>query len=350
VERSMSIAASRGQTVTVVFVDLDGFKVVNDTFGHPAGDALLIELARRLGSTLRVEDTFARLGGDEFALLLEPGIDLDATLRALTAQLLDPFIVEGTDIRLSMSLGVADSAPFGPGATVDELLRNADIALFRSKHDRSRSAVRFEPAMLEAAATRLQMLTDLRRAVDDNEFVVWLQPIVDLSTAQVQGFEALVRWEHPTSGLIPPLAFIPLAEESGLIGKIGELVLRGAASAIVEEHQLHGTAFPVNVNVSARQFEDPGFSALVERVLFDTEMSSDALILEITESAVMRDPESARLHLQRLASIGVKIALDDFGTGHSSLAALSRFPLDILKVDRSFITPRGSRRPMNATT
>ena len=338
VDRSMSIAASRGQSVTVVFLDLDGFKVVNDSFGHPAGDSLLVELARRLGRTVRVEDTLARLGGDEFALLLEPGIEVDATVRALTATLLEPFVIEGTEVRLSMSIGVAESAPAGSGATVDELLRNADIALFRSKHDRTRTAVRFEPAMLEAAAARLQMLTDLRRAVDDNEFVVWLQPIVDLSSAQVTGFEALVRWEHPTSGLIAPLDFIPLAEESGLIGEIGELVLRGAASAIVEEHQRHGTTFPVNVNVSARQFEDPDFSALVERVLSDTEMSSDALILEITESAVMRDPERARRQLQRLASIGVKVALDDFGTGHSSLAALSRFPLDILKVDRSFIT------------
>jgi diguanylate cyclase (GGDEF)-like protein/PAS domain S-box-containing protein len=338
-ERSMRIASARGQTVSVLLLDLDGFKGVNDTFGHPVGDDLLIEFAQRMSGIARLEDTVARLGGDEFAFLVEPGLDPDVVADAVLAQLDAPFSVEGRDVAVSASIGIADSTH---AETVDDLLRNADVAMYESKQQGPACrAVRFEPSMHEASVRRLQTLTDLRHALDGDGLDVWLQPVVDLRSRAVIGYEALVRWNHPERGLVYPGEFIGLAEDSGLIGRVGDFVLRHAVGLLAEHRHAGGAPSWVSVNISARQFDDPELADQIQAILEQAGLDADALTIEITESTVMRDPEAARLQLGRLTELGVRVALDDFGTGYSSLAALARFPLDVLKVDRSFVAALG---------
>ncbi len=332
VERSIEIAGSHGETVSVLLLDLDGFKAVNDSLGHPAGDQLLVVFADRLRRITRVEDTLARLGGDEFAVLVEPGVDPETIAGGIVKELFSPFVIDGALLHLSASIGIAGTSD---ASSFNELLRNADVAMYEAKQHHSRSWVCFDPAMRERSLRRLQLLTDLRLAVERNEFEVHLQPIVELGTGQVRGFEALARWSHPTEGLLFPADFIPLAEESGLIDAIGDLILRRAvadvAPVLVEKD------WYLSVNISARQLDSPQLLATTEELLRTTGLPPRLLVLEITESAVMSDPEAAGVRLGRLAAAGIRIALDDFGTGYSSLAVLSKFPLDVLKVDRSFV-------------
>jgi diguanylate cyclase (GGDEF)-like protein/PAS domain S-box-containing protein len=339
VERAIAIARSLQHIVSVLLLDLDGFKGVNDSFGHPAGDGLLATFAERVGAVMRVEDTFARLGGDEFAVLVDANGNPDAVATAIRAQLRDPFTVEGRMIHLSASIGIADSHD---ARDVDTLLRNADVAMYVAKRDRARSAVRFQQSMHDASVDRLQTLTDLRRAIDNDQLRVWLQPVVELASGSTVGYEALLRWEHPVEGLVPPTKFIGLAEESGLIEPIGRFVL-SSALAMLADHGIAHDAF-VSVNISGRQFDDPHLADTVEDALRATGIEPRRLVLEITESTVMRDITAARIQLDRLVGLGVRIALDDFGTGYSSLAALSQFPLHVLKVDRSFVAALGEDR------
>ena len=331
-ERSVEIAAAHRHTVAVLLLDLDGFKAVNDTLGHSAGDHVLRIFADRMRGIVRVEDTLARLGGDEFAILVEPGVDPGAVAKRVTAELSQPVAIDGNLLELSASVGIADTRH---ASTVDELLRNADVAMYAAKQDPKSSSVRFDPSMHERSARRLQLLADLRGAIERKEFEVWLQPIVQLEDGATRGFEALVRWAHPTEGILYPGDFVPIAEESGLIDVIGDMVLRRAVTEAAPTLMANG--WYVSVNVSTRQLDSIQLLATTQELLRSTGLPPEQLVLEITESAVMSDPETALIRLERLSRLGVRIALDDFGTGYSSLGVLSKFPFKLLKVDRSFV-------------
>ena len=339
VEHALTRAARQHMKIAVLFVDLDNFKTVNDSLGHTVGDELLVAVTARLQRCLRQGDTAARLGGDEFAVLLE---DLEAKAGAtaiadrIIAALRRPFAIVGKEVFIGASIGVAFDAP---GADTDQLLRNADLAMYTAKlRGRSRYQV-FEPAMHTAAVERLEVEADLRRACERDEFIVHYQPIVDVRSGWIGGVEALVRWEHPTRGLLPPAAFIPLAEETGLIQQIGRRVLQ-VACAQVREWQLERDTVPrlnVSVNLSPRQLTDPKLVADVASALETAGLAAESLTLEITESAMMHDTEVAIARLTELKALGVSLAVDDFGTGYSSLSYLQRFPIDSLKIDRSFV-------------
>lgn len=331
-ERSVEIAAAHRHTVAVLLLDLDGFKAVNDTLGHSAGDQVLRIFADRMRGIVRVEDTLARLGGDEFAILVEPGADPGFVAKRVVAELSQPVVLDGNLLELSASVGIADTRH---ALTVDDLLRNADVAMYAAKQDPKNGSVRFDPSMHERSARRLQLLSDLRGAIERNEFEVWLQPIVHLADGTARGFEALVRWAHPTEGILYPGDFVPIAEESGLIDVIGDMVLRRAVTEAAPT--LKDNGWYVSVNVSTRQLDSTQLLVTVQELLRTTGLPPEQLVLEITESAVMSDPETALIRLERLSRLGVRIALDDFGTGYSSLGVLSKFPFTLLKVDRTFV-------------
>jgi diguanylate cyclase (GGDEF)-like protein len=323
-------------SLAVLLLDLDGFKTVNDSLGHNAGDALLVGVAARLQDILRTGDTAARLGGDEFAILLEDLEDDDGALdvaQRVIEEVAKPFAIAGKEIFVSASVGITLG---DHGDNADELLRNADAAMYRAKSVGNGCYRVFEAAMHSAALARLELETDLRRALDEDELVVHYQPIVAAATGEVGGFEALVRWQHPVRGLIPPLDFIPLAEENGLIVDIGRVVLRAACAQVAQWRRTH-RRLNVSVNVSARQLADPHLVDDVLQVLHDTRLDPEALTLEITESAVIGDPDVAFERLTVLKGIGVRIAVDDFGTGYSSLSSLHNLPVDTLKIDKTFI-------------
>jgi diguanylate cyclase (GGDEF)-like protein len=324
-------------STAIVLLDLDGFKTVNDSLGHEIGDALLVGVAERLESVLRAGDTAARLGGDEFAVLLED-LDDDASAIDVAQRLIErvsvPFALAGKEIFVNASAGIAFGGEHGN--TAGELLRNADAAMYRAKSEGKGCFRVFESAMHSDAVARLELETDMRRAVDERELVVHYQPIVAAATGAITGFEALVRWHHPTRGIIPPLAFIPLAEENGLIVDIGRFVLRAACAQLAQWRD----AYPhltIAVNVSPRQLNDPMLVDDVIDALNAVSLPPAALTLEITESAVIEDPATALARLGRLKSIGVRLAVDDFGTGYSSLSSLRDLPIDTLKIDKTFI-------------
>jgi diguanylate cyclase (GGDEF)-like protein len=337
VDHALGRRNRNGGSLAVLLLDLDGFKTVNDSLGHTAGDSLLVGVASRLGAMLRTGDTAARLGGDEFAVLLE---DLDSEEDALDVaqRVIDdiarPFSIAGKEIFVSASVGITLGGDHGDNA--DEMLRNADTAMYRAKNQGKGCYRMFEAEMHSAAVARLELESDLRRAVDEHELVVHYQPIIEAATSEIIGFEALVRWLHPTRGLVPPLDFIPLAEENGLIVDIGRYVLRAACMQIAEWRTVHPD-LTMSVNVSARQLSDPQLVDDVMQVLDDTAIDPSALTLEITESAVIDDPEIAFARLTVLKALGVRLAVDDFGTGYSSLSSLRNLPVDTLKIDKTFI-------------
>lgn len=328
-----------GGDVAVVFIDLDDFKSVNDTMGHAAGDALLVQVSDRLLNATRGCDTVARLGGDEFAILLErlPSIEdaLVVANRALAA-LTRPIIVEGREVYTPGSVGIAFAEP---GDDADTLLRNADLAMYMAKRGGKGRYVVFESSMHSAALERMEMEADLRHAVAREELELRFQPIVNLESGEMMGIETLLRWRHPKRGLVAPLHFVPLAEETGMIVSIGRWVLMEACrqAAIWRAGSEKGRNLSVTVNVSARQVQDPSLPGDVAAALAMSGLPAHALILEITESVMMHDADAALERFTQLKALGVKLAIDDFGTGYSSLAYLKRFPVDILKIDKAFV-------------
>jgi diguanylate cyclase (GGDEF)-like protein len=341
VNHALATAKRTRQSVAAMFMDLDEFKVVNDSYGHATGDALLKAVAKRLISCVRGGDTVARLGGDEFAVLLEEVTDVapvevgERIMRALDA----PFRIDGREIHIRASVGIAFANGKEGEAATDELLRNADVAMYVAKgHGKGRCEV-YKPTVHKTVMRQLELKTDLQRALDQGEFVLHYQPLVTLETERISGLEALVRWEHPTRGTIPPLEFIPLAEESGLIIPLGRWVLRTACHEAQRLHEKypHDPPLTMAVNLSARQLQSPTLVGEVRDALADSGLEPSSLTLEVTESAMMQNIEVSVLRLEALRALGVRIAIDDFGAGYSSLGYIRRFPVDILKVDKSFI-------------
>ena len=332
---ALASAQRHGRPLAVLLVDLDRFKHVNDTLGHEAGDTLLQVAARRIDNCLRETDTMARQGGDEFVVLMDELSDREPILRVsqrILDAMVEPFVIEGQEIHVSASIGI--SVYPGDGRT---LLRNADIALYRAK-GKGKNNYQFYSAQIDNySRERLALETGLRRALERDELRLHYQPKVDLATGHICGMEALLRWQHPQMGLVAPDRFIPIAEESGLILPIGTWVLKTACMQN-RAWQLQGMQrFAVAVNLSPRQFAEESLLDDIKLALADSGLEASDLELEITESMVMNDPEQAVNTLRRLKDLGIRVAIDDFGTGYSSLAYLKRFPIDSVKVDRSFV-------------
>ena len=329
----------KGYQFAVFFLDLDRFKLVNDSLGHLTGDQLLIAAARRLKSCLHSGDIVARLGGDEFAILLQHIKHVtDATTVAERIQkaLSQPFNLNGQEVYSSASIGIALSES-GYGRPED-LLRDADTAMYRAKALGKARCEMFDTEMRDRAVARLRLETDLRRALERREFRVYYQPITSLATGRLSGFEALIRWQHPTRGLISPEEFIPIAEETGLIVPIGHWVLLQACNQMKQWHELYGDhSLAIGVNFSNKQFMQPDLVGRIRQVLEETGLEPTSLTLELTESLVMENPESSFALLRQLRELEVRVGIDDFGTGYSSLSYLHQFPIDTLKIDRSFV-------------
>jgi len=341
----------------VLFVDIDGFKVFNDTLGHAVGDDLIVQISRRLEGCVRFEDTvarpaggeircvhddemLARLGGDEFTILVGPINEPSQVMRVaqrIQDALKVPFQIAGRQVFTSASIGISLSTT--PHARADELLRDADIAMARAKALGKSRCEFFDPEMHARAVSQLNLETDLRRALDAEEFCLHYQPIVHLQTRHIAGFEALLRWHHPEQGPKPPQSFISVAERTGLVVPLGKWILREACrqAQAWRASQPWSFAPSVSVNVSPKQFAHPQLVSDIATVLAETGIAPQRLQLEITEGLAMADPEKTLRVMRELKNLGVLISIDDFGTGHSSLARLRRFPADILKIDRSFI-------------
>jgi len=333
-----------GYLFAVLFLDLDRFKNINDSLGHLVGDCLLIAIAQKLVAILRPEDTVARLGGDEFAILLEDIKNVsDATRIAerIQQQLSLPLNLDGHEVFTTVSIGIALSTHGYSNA--EEILRDADTAMYRAKGLGKARYEIFNKAMHERVFTVLQLENDLRRALDYQEFQLHYQPIVSLETSRITGLEALVRWQHPQRGMISPAEFIPVAEETGLILPLGDWVLRTACRQMHQWQRQSPAILPltVNVNISSRQFLQPALVEQIDQILQETELEPHNLKLELTESGLMDNAESVATMLYKLKAMNIQLCIDDFGTGYSSLSYLHQFPINILKIDRSFINRIG---------
>ncbi|HZN01748.1 MAG TPA: EAL domain-containing protein [Pyrinomonadaceae bacterium] len=324
----------------VLFLDLDRFKNINDSLGHTYGDLLLVAFAERLEKALRPVDTLARFGGDEFAILLSGMTDATDTVRVaqrIQDELSQPFVLDKNSAFATASIGIALSS--SGYDRPEDILRDADTAMYRAKENGKARYELFDHGMHARAVSRLQLESDLRQAVEQKEFTVYYQPIVNLQTGRLSGFEALVRWNHPRRGLVSPVDFIPVAEETGLIVPIGQWVLNEACKHI-RQCQIYSPShrsLSLSVNLSARQVAQPDLLEQIKQALETSKLNPHCLKLEITESVVMENAEAAALMFKQLRSLGVQLSIDDFGTGYSSLSYLHRFPLNYLKIDRSFV-------------
>ena len=331
-----------GERLVLLFLDLDSFKNVNDGLGHGVGDLLLVDLSNRLSGVMRPGDTLARFSGDEFAVVCEaiPDAEVEVLVEQIRAVIAPPFTFATNEVTLTASVGVA---PATPGATAQSLLREADSAMYRAKSSGRDQAALFHQTMHEQAAARLDDQLGLRRALERDELRAHFQPVVDLASGEAVGMEALVRWQHPGRGLLGPDAFIPLAEETGLILPLGSWMLEQALAQLQQwRHDIpEAKDLWVAVNLSPRQLTDPDLIHKVSRALNDTGVPPGQLHLEITETAVMRSLDMATSALDALRTLGVHLIIDDFGTGYSSLARLKRLPVTALKIDRSFVDGLG---------
>jgi diguanylate cyclase (GGDEF)-like protein/PAS domain S-box-containing protein len=333
--------------VTVLFLDLDGFKEVNDSLGHLAGDQLLVQVADRLRDSVREGDKVARFGGDEFAVLIESPLgspDAQLVAQRIVDGLQEPFAIDARDIHVQVSIGLAAAGLLGQSDDgAEQLMRNADLAMYKAKSAEGSGVASYHPQMLSGLVERLELEADLRLALERGELALHYQPTIDLTSNRIVGFEALARWQHPTRGLISPLDFIPIAETTGLIVPLGRWVLAEACRQAVAWGAGDGRRMTMAVNVSVRQFDRSDLPTVVGEVLAETGMPADQLCLEMTESVLMTDTEENLAQLVRLKALGLTLAIDDFGTGYSSLAYLRRFPVDILKIDRSFVERLGEQ-------
>ena len=340
VEHALARSSRVGEPMAVLFLDLDNFKRVNDSLGHTAGDELLVSVAERLRGCLRLSDTAARLGGDEFAILLEDigsEAEAEAVAGRIIASLQQPFGRGDREVFVSASVGIAFPTP---GMTGDQLLSEADLAMYTAKRRGKGRWETYRSDMHVEVADRLELEGDLRHGLARGELVAHYQPIVSLASGEITGVEALVRWEHPTRGFLPPDTFIPLAEESGLVLELGRQMLLQACTQVQEWQVQHPKArtMSVSVNVSPRQLQDDTVLGHVREALEISGLPSASLVLEITETAMMTDTEVTIEKLHALKGLGVRLAIDDFGTGYSSLSYLQRFPVDLLKIDRAFVS------------
>jgi diguanylate cyclase (GGDEF)-like protein len=329
----------------VLFLDLDDFKTINDTVGHAAGDRLLQAISSRLRSALGVSDTVARLGGDEFAILLED-IEHETGVSETVEQLLEiistPLTLDDRDVSVQCSIGIAvatSTADTGAATSADELLRDADIAMYQAKAAEGNTYRHFRPAMQEAVVEQLALRAQLKAAIAAEELTLAYQPIFDLRTGEISGYEALLRWDQAERGAVSPATFIPIAEDSGLIIPLGRWVLNHACAdaAAFEQADQHDQRRTLSVNISARQLQRVEIVEEVNDALRSSGLEPSCLLLEITESVMIDDVELAIERLRALRALGVRVAVDDFGTGYSSLSYIRRLPIDILKIDKRFI-------------
>ncbi|GAA0578303.1 hypothetical protein GCM10010172_73920 [Paractinoplanes ferrugineus] len=335
-----AVAQEQPGRVAVLLLDLDGFKEINDSLGHDAGDHLLVHVAERIRHRLPAPKVVARVGGDEFAVIVQAAAareEAELVAMELLAALAEPIEVDDRALHIAAAIGIATS---GDTLDADQLLRDADLAMYRAKDAGGGGYATYHPDMHDALARRLDLATDLRLALERDELLLHYQPNVDLTSGEIVGFEALVRWQHPTRGLVPPIEFIGVAEATGLIVPLGRWVLREACRQAVEWNR----PLKMAVNVSVRQFEDDDVTAMVQEVLAETGMPPQWLCLEMTESVLLTDTDDNLARIVSLKALGVMLAMDDFGTGYSSLAYLRRFPMDILKIDRSFVDRLGAER------
>jgi diguanylate cyclase (GGDEF)-like protein/PAS domain S-box-containing protein len=338
-KHAIKLRHEEGHATGLLYIDLDDFKGINDRWGHDLGDEVLHEIGRRIERSVRPGDTAARLGGDEFAVVLtEPVTPEDAVgvAERLLAAIAKPLESRSGPLYTAASVGIAF------GGDDETLLREADIAMYRAKSNSEMGYAFFDAQLDRVAVERSQRIGELREGIAREEFRLDYQAVVDLERNEITGYEALVRWEHPTAGELPPGEFIPLAEETGLIVALGEWVLREACTEATRLYQLHGRPMHMSVNVSARQLHHPDFFRHVSRALDSSALIPSLLTLELTESTLLASDERVARTLQRIKELGVVLALDDFGTGYASLSYLRQFPIDVVKIDRSFTANAGS--------
>jgi len=349
-EHALAQARRSGDVISVLFCDLDNFKIINDTLGHEAGDQILTQVAERLRANVRDGDTVARLGGDEFAIICESATSNDGedTAKRVLDALRQPFAIDKRDTFVSVSIGSADNK--ADALDADELLRRADIAMYVAKTQGRDRYQAFRPHMQTEVLKRHALHGDLRRALDNGELTVHYQPLVDLETGEIQSFEALLRWRHPDRGAVEPVEFIPIAEETGLIMPIGRFVLSEACRQGARWHAAGSTDISIGVNVAAQQIIDPDFMGDVTDALEATGFDPHYLTVELTESTLLTNTPLVSARLRELKQLGVRIAIDDFGTGYSSLAYLRDFPVDYLKIDRTFVAELTGERSQEGRT
>jgi diguanylate cyclase (GGDEF)-like protein len=332
-------AKGTNTTFAVMFLDLNRFKTINDSLGHSAGDRLILHVAKRLSALVPEGDLVARFSGDEFAVILNDISMVDDAVQfaeQIRRKILTPFTINGRQVFTSVSIGIAVGHSGYEDA--EDILRDADIAMYHAK-ERNRDYMLFDQTMHARAVTLLQLETDLRHAVEREEMVVFYQPIIDLATMKIKGFEALMRWKHPLRGLVPPNEFIPVSEENGLIVPLTLWILRESCRQLVKWQKMSpfNKSLMMSVNLSGKHFANTNIVEQIRQIIVETDVNPLDLKLEITESAVMENAETAILMLKHLRALGVQLSIDDFGTGYSSLSYLHRFPIDTLKVDRSFV-------------